>query len=188
VLEAEVKLALSPAEARALGDRLAEAGAQLLGEHMQTDVYFRHPVRDLASSDEALRLRVDGERLLVTYKGPKLDPPRKTREEIEFPLLTDLAHAKALLERLGFTSAATVRKRRREFRLPGEPGGHDGVVVSLDQVDELGCFCEIEVQTATVEHGRSVLANALGRLGLEAKSPIAESYLELLLARNAASG
>jgi adenylate cyclase class 2 len=179
MLEAEVKLALEPDAARALEERLAALGARPLGEHVQVDTYFAHPVRDFRVTDEALRLRLDDDRLRITYKGPKLDPPRKTREEIEFGLDTDIETASTLLTKLDFASVARVRKRRVEYELPGSRK----VIVAVDDVEQLGHFCEIEVMARDVAEGRQALEESVRRLGLEHLSPIPESYLELLLAR-----
>lgn len=179
MLEAEVKLALDADRSARLRARLGELAAVPAAEHRQVDVYLAHPSRDFAATDEALRLRLDGDELRITYKGPKLDPPRKTREEIEFPLGTGIEEARLLLGRLGFRPVATVAKRRAEHRLPGEPV----VLVSLDEVEGLGSFCEVETAAITADAGRAVLDDALARLGLADLAPIAESYLELLLRR-----
>ncbi|HYC21989.1 MAG TPA: class IV adenylate cyclase [Candidatus Bathyarchaeia archaeon] len=176
MLEAEIKLRLEPADVAALSERLVALGASALGTHLQVDTYFSHPTRDFATTDEALRLRCDGGRLSITYKGPKLDPPRKTREEIEFPLVASIETATAMLERLGFRPTATVRKERTDFLLA------EGTQVSIDRVGELGCFCELEVAADDVRTGREALEASLHRLGLDGHRPIAESYLELLLA------
>ncbi len=187
MLEAEVKLSLDDDARTQLVARLADLGALPAGEHEQVDAYWAHPTRDFAATDEALRLRLDDGRLRITYKGRKLDPPLKTREEIEFELATDVATASRLLERLGFRPVATVRKRRVEFRLAGK-GGDDAVTVCLDDVDGLGTFCEVESLASTsVEAGRRTLEVALARLGLSGRRPLATSYLELLLAREPAA-
>lgn len=178
MLEAEVKLALDANAASALRARLAELGAQVRGTHAQTDTYFAHPMRDFKTTDEALRLRSD-DALRITYKGPKLDPPRKTREEIEFALDTDHASAATLLERLGFRPAAEVKKKRTEWTLPGPPPA----TICLDEVEGLGTFCEIEVLADSVAAGRAVLDEVQALLGLGDRAPIPESYLELLAAR-----
>ena len=176
MLEAEIKLALDAADEARLRERLAALGATRAATHRQADTYFAHPVRDFRRTDEALRLRLDDDVLRVTYKGPKLDPPRKTREEIEFPIDADLGVATTLLERLGFRAAAAVRKRRVEWLLPGPLPA----TISIDDVEGLGTYCEVEVSAATVEEGRSALADLQRRLGLDHLSPIADSYLELL--------
>ncbi|MBY0275044.1 class IV adenylate cyclase [Candidatus Binatia bacterium] len=182
MLEAEIKLALDAADEMRLRERLLALGAAPAATHEQADSYFAHPVRDFHATDEALRLRLDDGALRVTYKGPKLDPPRKTREEIEFSLATDLAVASTLLERLGFRAAAIVRKRRTEWHVPGKLLG----TISIDQVEGLGTYCEVEVSAETVEEGRTALAELQQRLGLDHLAPIAESYLELLARRTAA--
>lgn len=176
MLEAEVKLALGAADAAALRARIAALAAAPAATHHQIDTYLAHPGRDFRGSDEALRLRSEDGALRVTYKGPRLDPPRKTREEIEFALGTDHATASTLLERLGFRAAAEVRKTRLEWTL------HDGyaVTVCIDEVDGLGTYCEIEVEAADVAQGRLRLEATQARLGLAHLAPIAASYLELL--------
>ena len=181
MLEAEVKLALDGEAATRLRARLAALGAAPAGHHRQIDVYFSHPVRDFAATDEALRLRQDGDELRVTYKGKKLDPPLKTREEIEFALGTDVATATALLERLGFRPVASVQKERVEYRLAGPPV----VIVSLDEVAGLGSFCEVETAAETAAEGRAVIDRALADLALGGLPPIPRSYLDLLLAKRA---
>src|SRR5689334_8755809 len=66
--------------------KLAELGAQFEPPIEQIDHYFRHPSRDFATTDEALRLRQVGPENFITYKGPKIDPATKTRRELELPL------------------------------------------------------------------------------------------------------
>lgn len=177
MLEAEIKLAIDEAAAGALRRRLEELGAVIHPELHQHDVYFAHPARNFAETDEALRLRLDAGGLRITYKGPKLDPPRKTREEIEFPLGTEVDTGRTLLERLGFTEVASVEKTRTELVLAGPPRA----VVSIDHIDGLGTFCEIEVETESVEGGRKELERLAQTLDVSERPPIAESYLELLL-------
>ncbi len=181
MLEAEIKIEIDRATADRLHTALLDLGATARPARRQEDVYFAHPSRDFASTDEALRLRQDDGRLRITYKGPKLDPPRKTREEIEFPLETDVATGRALLERLGFTPVATVAKSRTELVLRGPPAA----IVSLDEIAGLGTFCEIEVEAQTVSDGRNALGTLAERLGVADHPPIAASYLELLLGRGA---
>lgn len=55
-------------------------------EVIETDLFFQHPVRDFAKTDECLRLRCRHNELMITYKGAKIDSLTKTREEIELPL------------------------------------------------------------------------------------------------------
>src|SRR5215471_11347378 len=86
--------------------RLQERGGTLEKPIKQSDQYFAHPCRDFAKTDEALRIRVVGDKSFVTYKGPKLDKTTKTRREIELPLDSgdhDGERFASLLAALGFT-------------------------------------------------------------------------------------
>jgi adenylate cyclase class 2 len=148
----------------------------------QRDLYFAHPARDFAATDEALRLRVVGEENCVTYKGPKLDATTKTRREIEIPLAAGSMNAAGfceILKLLGFKPVREVRKVRRAACLTyaGWP-----VDIALDEVDGLGRFVEIELtaETGSLEDARQVLEEIAEELGLT--DGVRESYLELLIA------
>ena len=63
--------------------RLTSDGADRGPEISQEDIYLSHPSRDFAATNEALRIRRIGAENRITYKGPRLSGPTKTREEIE---------------------------------------------------------------------------------------------------------
>lgn len=160
---------------------LAGMGAQPGATIEQVDRYLAHPARDFALTDEALRLRCAGGRVLVTYKGPKVDRSTKTRREIELPLgeAGDVDAFLELFEALGFAAVAEVRKTRRTFHTTV---GGVAVEVALDDVAGLGTFVEVEAGAAEgpeLEHARQAVAEVARGLGLgEAER---RSYLELLL-------
>lgn len=148
----------------------------------QRDLYFAHPARDFAATDEALRLRVVGEENCVTYKGPRIDATTKTRREIEIPLAAGRENAAGfceILKLLGFKPVREVRKVRRAacLTLGGWP-----VEIALDEVDGLGRFVEIELtaQTGSLDDARQALDKTAEELGLT--DGVRESYLELLIA------
>ncbi len=181
MLEAEVKLQLDGAREGRLRARLDALGATPHGADQQSDLYLAHPARDFGATDEALRLRQSRGRVQLTWKGPKLDPPFKTREEIEIDAGTDFDQARSLFERLGFTPVAEVHKRRESWQLPAPAEA----LVVIDAVDGLGSYCEVEVLATTAAEGRSRLEALLGQLELADLPPVATSYLELLLAADA---
>ena len=130
-----------------MAQRLIAHGARFDEAIEQVDHYFAHPVRDFAQTDEALRIRRIGERNLVTYKGPKIDQATKTRYELELPLATggELTQQYVqLLRALGFRSVAEVKKRRRCGRFTWQ---HWPVEATLDEVEGLGRFVELEIRT-----------------------------------------
>jgi adenylate cyclase class 2 len=180
MLEVEVKYA--GADFPALEGRLRQWGAREDPPRTDADHYFNAPDRDFAVTDEALRLRRIGERNLVTYKGPKVDPQTKTRTEIEVPLAPgdraadDFAR---LLTRLGYRPVAVVRKSRRLFHL--SRGGF-ALEVTLDDVEGVGRFAELEIQAPEdqLDAARKLLLQTAAELGLSTGER--RSYLELLLA------
>lgn len=147
----------------------------------EIDWYFAHPSRDFARTDEALRVRLKNDRALITYKGPKLDVPTKTRAEIELPLGDGEAAAaqwRQLLEVLGFWLVAQVSKAREkgQFSYAGRR-----IEVSLDHVEGLGEFAELElvVDSGEMAKAQQVILAAARELGLS--NVERRSYLELLL-------
>ncbi len=159
-----------------------ELGAEPLGIREEVDLYFSHPSRDFAATDEALRIRKVGPYVALTYKGPKIDPHSKTRREVELELAGDQPEntAVALLESLGFQVVREVRKERRLFRLPWEGFA---VVLSIDIVQGLGVYTELETHVA--EDQVETARDAILRLASTLHLPSCErrSYLELLLER-----
>ncbi|MDH5811265.1 MAG: class IV adenylate cyclase [Candidatus Verstraetearchaeota archaeon] len=167
-----------------LSEKITEAGGRYLREVFQEDFYFRHPCRDLAERDEALRLRREGEKYTLTFKGRRVGTGTKMREEIEVGV-SDLEGAVALLERLGFEKAFVIRKRRREFLM-------EGVLVSMDDVEGLGRFVEIEVlmEGESLEHAGSLkdkLFEISQKLGIDREKLTTESYLEMLVSKSSSS-
>lgn len=169
MLEVEAKLRLR--DRAGLERRLRELGAVAGPAQRQEDTFFRHPQRDFAASDEALRLRRVGARLELTYKGPKQGGPTKARVEQTVVLASDPT---PLLASLGFTPAATLGKARLPYRL-------GPVEVALDVVDGLGEFVEVEATGEDREAATRLVEEALRRLGLNAQDREQRSYLELVL-------
>jgi len=167
----------------ALRLKLAEMGATISEPKQEVDLYLAHPERDFAQTDEALRIRRCGPLNFITYKGPKIDQTTKTRREIELPLEPGEASLEAwsgLLDALGFTPVAEVRKSRRKVDIFWQDRRVEG---SLDDVEQLGTFAELElvVEAEQIEAAKACvgsLAEALGLSGSERRS-----YLELLLSK-----
>jgi len=202
MFEVEIKV---PADVDAVRDRLRAAGAERVDARRQRDEYYDAPHRDFAETDEALRVRretslpdgigssdattdsgdspVPSETTKITYKGPLLDEGSKTRAEHETEV-SDAEAAAGVLSGLGFEPAAIVVKRREFWAF-------DGFTVTLDVVDGLGEFVEIERSVAddsAIEAVRNEALAALGRLGLDGDEQVRTSYLGLLLADEASDG
>lgn len=163
--------------------RLAQLAAHPQPAIHQVDRYFTHPQRDFAHTDEALRLRSVGDSNYITYKGPVIDRQTKTRHEIEIAYAGGEASASQFAEMLtilGFREVRTVRKRRTPYDLTWE---ERRLELALDEVQELGCFLEIEglAEPPEREAVRDSILRLAEQLGLA--NPERKSYLCLLLER-----
>ncbi len=162
----------------ALELRLTERGA-VWGESIaQADEYFKHPCRDFAQTDEALRIRTVAGESVVTYKGPKLDFTSKTRRELELPLAVSHAEFAEMLTVLGFEPVTTVRKTRRPFELEHRDQSVHG---AWDEIDGVGTFVELELSAdeSTLQSASATIASLAEELQLGPSER--RSYLEMLL-------
>ena len=177
----EVELKFHLVESAPVEARLKLLGAVAGAGQTQTDQYFAHPVRDFASTDEALRIRSIGDENRITYKGPVIDWATKTRLESELTFQPGAAAAEQLAriwEQLGFRRVRVVRKKRRLLSLRWQDRDLE---ICLDQVDGLGEFLEIE--TLATEQDKAVAQHAILSLAkeLQLDAPEQRSYLNMLL-------
>ena len=183
VLEVEVKFAVAdfaPIEAA-----LAARNVKINAPRRDADHYFNAPDRDFAQTDEALRVRSIGDRNYVTYKGPKLDRITKTRLEIEVPLADGEAVAadfRRLLTHLGYRPVAVVTKTRRVAEFTRDSFD---MQLTLDEVDDVGRYAEVEVVAPEDQAGaaKAAVLAAATELGLTQSER--RSYLQLLLEKQA---
>lgn len=167
MIEVEAK-ARAPDDAE---ERILRMGAVRAGVERHTDIYFRSPVRDFAATDEALRIRIKDDGAYLTYKGPKLDSETKTRLELSVRV-DDADVAESILEALGFSRFAVVRKIRAKYRL-------GDAIIALDDVESLGRFVEVEIGASHDNaKDRERVLEILSKIG--SGEIIRLSYLELL--------
>ncbi len=162
---------------------LRALGAKEVGTKEQMDIYLSHPSRQFSSTDESLRVRSERKlapfgdeiwRTILTYKGPKVSLATKTRYERELILAPGVGVDEAcdLFFRLGFTKAMTIRKSRKLLEM-------DDIEVSLDLVEGLGAFMELELVSDDVAIAERRVLDLLSRVGFGTTER--RSYLELLL-------
>jgi adenylate cyclase class 2 len=174
MLEVELKVKIPSLDP--VREQLVRKNARSGGKVHEHDIYYNAPHRDFGQTDEAVRVRYTDDHAVVTYKGPKIKKfGLKAREELNFAVESG-ENFETMLDRLGFKKTREVNKWRETFKL--------GIAsVSLDTVDGLGTFAEIEViavnegdnPTGAIE----AIAKEIGVVG----EPILESYLEMLLAK-----
>jgi len=174
MIEIELKVRVDAVDP--IRERLTRKNAQSLGRIHEHDLYYNAPHRDFGKTDEAMRVRYTNDHAVITYKGAKLQSyGLKAREELNTAVESGEVFEQILV-RLGFTMTTEVNKWRENYRL-------GNAAISLDSVEELGTFVEIEIVTeedsknATTEIDR--IAKEIGVSG----EPILTSYLELLLVK-----
>jgi adenylate cyclase, class 2 len=177
MIEVEVK-ARAPLDQEALEEKLVKIDARRVGKEFQEDVYFNAPHRDFAQTDEALRIRkvTNGasEKIFITYKGAKMDEVSKTRKEIEVGV-EDSHKVADIFQNLSFRPVATVKKNRIIYTL-------NDLIITLDEVQGVGNFVEIEKEIEEGEDTREALDEIFGtysQIGIE-NGFERRSYLELM--------
>ncbi len=170
-LEREIKLRFDSAdEARA--KILALGATPLLGRRLQEDALLDTEDEMLRRQRSTLRVRCEGGKSLLTFKGPVLPGVIKIREEHE-TVVADGAALLSILESLGLHVWFRYEKYREEFSA-------DDVVIAIDETP-VGVFVEIEGGEVAI-HG---MARALGRLPSDY---ITDSYRFLFLQHRDANG
>jgi adenylate cyclase class 2 len=177
MLEVELKVRVPSLDN--VRERLISLNAAPGGKLHEHDIYYNAPHRDFGQTDEAVRVRYTNDHAVVTYKGPKIRKfGLKAREELNFAVESGPVF-ETMLDRLGFTKTTEVNKWRENFRL-------GAASISLDSVEELGTFAEIEiiVEDENADPTRQIekIAKEIGAAG----EPILQSYLELLLSKRSA--
>jgi adenylate cyclase class 2 len=168
MLEIEAKIKVDDLDL--IARRLGELGGRFVAEQRQSDVYFCDADGTLEQRGCGLRLRSEtvGDRTsaILTFKGARQDSVYKVRPEYETPV-ADGGAMTHILEGLGYRATLTVAKTRRMWEL-------DGCEVCLDDVPPLGCFVEVEGDSA------AAVKAALTRLGLADKPHVVEGYAALM--------
>jgi len=174
----EIELKVRVPDLALVRNRLTTLHAERLETVRERDVYYNAPDRDFAETDEALRVRYAGGRVIVTYKGPKIrEFGLKAREEFNTAVESGEDFEK-MLDRLGFRRTMEVRKHREYYRFAGS-------IISLDDVDRLGTFAEIEYEGENRGDAEQAIAEIAKKIGVEG-TPLLESYLELLIRQSEA--
>jgi adenylate cyclase, class 2 len=159
-LEKEIKF--PGVELEKLRERLIELEAERVGPPAFEDNWILDRDGELLSAGQILRLRTDGGRARLTFKGPmRLEGNMKVREEREVDI-ENAEEARALFENLGYHVVRRYQKVREEWHL-------GGVTIALDHTP-IGDFAEFEGD------GAETVAK---RCGFDPQKAERRSYLRL---------
>lgn len=172
MIEVEVKAWIE--DLTEIEKRILQDNARYVKTLHQKDIYFKHPTRNFAKTDEAIRVRCEDDRSLITYKGPKLDKKSKSREEYEVEIKNP-EKMQEILVKLDFTPVPSVEKVRRIYEV-------DEMIVALDEVKDVGKFIEVEMEAETPDEYKVKRNKILARLkkwSISKNQLERSSYLEL---------
>jgi predicted adenylyl cyclase CyaB len=135
----EVEIRALIADAVAFRSALAENGFSLLANYDQRDVILDLPDGSLFKAGRKIRLRVEGERAELTYKGPPTgDKTASRRSEIDISVTpAQVEDYIELFRVIGFPVLYQIKKRREIFT-------RDHIKITLDAWPVLGYLAEIE--------------------------------------------
>ncbi len=143
-LEIEIKISY-PRGADAAGELIESRGYRVSKPRVfESNTLFDRESGELRNSDRLFRLRRVEKTALVTYKGPSLGGPHKSREEIEFDV-SDADRFTRVLERLGYLPTFRYEKYRTTFARTGEPGE-----ITIDETP-MGIFLELEGEAGWID-------------------------------------
>jgi adenylate cyclase class 2 len=120
---------------------------------LQIDQVFDLPGGELCNSRRLLRLRSSGGTSILTYKGPPLPGPYKSREELEVSVFEQPSSLADILDRLGYVPAFRYEKYRTTYS--ADQDGQHAVVV-LDETP-IGVFLELEGPEYWIDRTASTL-------------------------------
>ena len=154
---------------------IQQENAQYLKTVHQRDIYFKHPARNFAKTDEALRIRHEEHaQARVTYKGPKLDRKSKSREEFELKI-NKPEILEQIFVKLDYIPVTGVEKIRKLYKL-------GDMMISLDKVKDVGDFIEVELEAVSKDDykdKRNLILSKLEKWGIQKSQRERLSYLEL---------
>lgn len=151
--ETEVKLALKTS-VEEFRDKLTAQGYQPMGpRQLEADQVYDRSNGELRATQRLLRLRREGDRCTLTFKGPPAQSIHKSREEIE----TGIADGEAfdsIVRSLGYEIVFRYEKYRTKFKNPELPG-----LITFDETP-IGNYMELEgpgdwIDTTAVKLGYS---------------------------------
>jgi adenylate cyclase class 2 len=172
--ETEVKIRLTDTADAKL--RLNGAGFVMsVPRRFESNTIYDTPDLTLRTSQMLLRLRQVGTDSIVTWKGPSIDGPHKTRPELETSV-GSLETLQQILHQLGYDPSFRYEKYRTEYKHASFPDG----TVTLDETP-IGDFFELEGPADWIDH-TAVL------LGFAPNAYVLKSYVRLYQDDCAAKG
>lgn len=168
-------------------DSIQATGAALVESVEQKDIYYNPTDRNLADTNEILRVREEisqnsetrnnARKIILTYKGPQLEDQSKTLDKPKVEFEIDEETSQSLLS-LYPNRVKVIKKKRKLYEL-------NGVQFSLDEVSKeengqetpLGKF--LELRSNKQEYDQTEIDEVLEKLGLKIEEGMKKAYAEM---------
>lgn len=148
-------------------EKFLESGFERTKVVRQEDVYFLAPNWEENYHQELMRVRKEGDKYFLAYKGPQTGDALSVKPKIEFEVKSSLKDA---LLRLGYAQTLSLRKKREIY--VGR-----GLEIVFDQFED--GFCFLEVRSADTE-GEEKIFQCLEELDISREAVTKKSYLEIM--------
>lgn len=137
--EVEIRTVISDKDKSAIQKDLLSCGYVLKKNVIQHDIMFDREDASLFRSGCKIRLRLEGKKKELTYKGSLLGSKDVSRRvELNFPMNdSSVEEISDFMTALGYPMCFQIRKERLVYE-------KDGVSVSFDEWPIIGCMLEIE--------------------------------------------
>jgi adenylate cyclase, class 2 len=172
-LETEVKIPLT--DTSAARARIESLGFQVsVARVFEANTIYDTARQTLRQANMLLRLRQAGERGVITWKGPSVAGPYKSRPEIETSV-GSIESLDQILRQLGYAPMFRYEKYRTEFAAPDAAG-----TIVLDETP-IGGFLELEGAGDWIDETAE-------RLGFSKNDYVLDSYGKLFLSYKEKNG
>jgi len=177
--ETEIKLKVS--SVRAIKRRLTDLGFVIIERrHRERNFLFDFPDLRLRKSSSVVRLRCEGKRSILTFKGPPRESrDYKIRREIE-TVVGAAGIMREILESLGLREIMCYEKFRTTYA-PGRKSETPAGGLAMFDETPIGNFLELEGPKRWIDA-------VARRLGFRHSDYISASYVSLYLARRLEEG
>ncbi len=145
---------------------------------MEEDVYYTSRYKDLIETEECLRIRTRDGSSELTWKPPTtqemLEKKQYWKQELNVDIGDQAAAMREMLERLEFVEYVVVRKERVEYIYDDE------TTITVDKIEGIGLFAEIETMCADTVYGTEKNSQVLKELGLGAMVRVQRPYRDIV--------
>lgn len=132
---------------------LKQIGAKKVFNRMFNVILFDYPDNSITKKGAYLRLRDEGDKILLTYKKPVTNHKVKITDEIE-TAVKDFDETRKILTILGFTEIYNVKKRRIRYKTKDAQFEIDNYLGKYKFIPE---FLEIEANQKAIKKYQKLL-------------------------------